>query len=72
MGSGVLVKIPARSAADLEVLGENSVSINFAIADIRGVIDVVLGGTLQLNYIIQTVSCGGLCETPLFWFCDVL
>ncbi len=53
LGSGVLVRIPARSAADLEVLGEGPVSLNFANADIRDVIDVVLGDTLQLNYIIH-------------------
>lgn len=53
LGSGVLVRTPARSAADLEVLGEGPVSLNFANADIREVINVVLGDTLQLNYIIH-------------------
>ncbi len=49
-GTGVLAR---RSAvADVKVLSGGDVTLNFANADIREVVDAVLGRTLGVNYII--------------------
>lgn len=51
-GSGELVA-PRAPLAQAPVLADGRVSLNFANADIREVIDVVLGETLNLNYLID-------------------
>jgi general secretion pathway protein D len=57
-GTGVLARDPARGAADV-VLGENGkVTLNFANAEIRDVLDIVLGETLNLSYIIDPAVGG--------------
>lgn len=51
-GSGVLARRPGGSVA-VDVVSGGDVTLNFANADIREVINVVLGQTLGVNYIID-------------------
>ncbi|MCH7794003.1 MAG: type II secretion system secretin GspD [Proteobacteria bacterium] len=52
-GTGVLARRPARRAADIAIESDGRVTLNFANADIREVVDVVLGETLGVSYIID-------------------
>jgi general secretion pathway protein D len=52
-GTGALVRSTGSATAEAPVSDDGHVSLNFASADIREVIDVVLGDTLNLNYIID-------------------
>jgi general secretion pathway protein D len=52
-GTGVLARRPARRERRVEIEGDGSVTLNFANAEIREVVDVVLGKTLGLSYIID-------------------
>ena len=55
-GSGVLARDAGREAV---AVGENGrVTLNFANADIREVVDIVLGDTLNLGYIIDPAVQG--------------
>ncbi len=59
-GTGVLARDPERGGVDV-VLGENGkVTLNFANAEIRDVLDVVLGETLDLSYIIDPAVQGSI------------
>jgi general secretion pathway protein D len=52
-GTGVLAQDPDAARVDV-ALGENGkVTLNFANAEVRDVIDIVLGETLNLSYIID-------------------
>ena len=52
-GTGVLARRPARRASDVAIESDGRVTLNFANADIREVVDVVLGETLGVSYIID-------------------
>ncbi len=52
-GSGVLVRSGAPAAAQAPQLDDGRISLNFADADIREVINVVLGDALDLNYVVD-------------------
>ncbi len=52
-GTGALVQSRTPKTVEVPVTGNGQVSLNFANADIREVVDVVLGDTLNLNYIID-------------------
>ncbi len=52
-GTGELMRFQAEGQAEAPVSKTGRVSLNFADADIREVVDVVLGDTLNLNYIID-------------------
>jgi general secretion pathway protein D len=52
-GSGVLARRPRQTRADVELLSGGDVTLNFANAEIREVVDAVLGRTLGVNYIID-------------------
>ena len=52
-GTGELMRFQAEGRAEAPVSKTGRVSLNFADADIREVVDVVLGDTLNLNYIID-------------------
>ena len=52
-GTGALVRSRASKTVEVPVTGNGRVSLNFANADIREVVDVILGDTLNLNYIID-------------------
>ncbi|MCH8001894.1 MAG: type II secretion system secretin GspD [Proteobacteria bacterium] len=52
-GTGVLARRPARRASDIAIESDGRVTLNFANADIREVVDVVLGETLGVSYIID-------------------
>ena len=51
-GTGVLARRPARRAPVSTVGSDGRVTLNFANAEIREVVDVVLGETLGVSYII--------------------
>jgi len=52
-GTGQLVRDPGTGRDDLGLSEDGRVTLNFANAEIRDVIDIVLGDTLNLNYIID-------------------
>jgi general secretion pathway protein D len=52
-GTGALVGSAPSATVEAPVFEDGHVGLNFANADIREVIDVVLGETLKLNYIID-------------------
>ena len=52
-GTGVLARRPARRASDIAIESDGRVTLNFANAEIREVVDVVLGETLRVSYIID-------------------
>jgi general secretion pathway protein D len=52
-GSGALVRSGTPAAAPAPQLDDGRISLNFANADIREVINVVLGDALNLNYIVD-------------------
>ena len=52
-GSGALVRTGAPAAAQAPQLDDGRISLNFADADIREVINVVLGDALGLNYAVD-------------------
>jgi general secretion pathway protein D len=52
-GSGILVRTPAAGEAGPGEDEQGRISLNFADADVRDVVDAVLGDTLGLNYIID-------------------
>lgn len=59
-GTGILARDAGRSRVDV-TLGENGrVTLNFANAEVRDVIDIVLGDTLNLSYIIDPAVQGSV------------
>ncbi len=52
-GTGVLVRDPGSGRGDVGLSEDGRVTLNFANAEIRDVIDIVLGDTLNLNYVID-------------------
>lgn len=52
-GTGVLVRDTDNGRGDVGLSEDGRVTLNFANAEIRDVIDIVLGDTLSLNYIID-------------------
>ena len=52
-GTGVFARRPARRASDIAIESDGRVTLNFANAEIREVVDVVLGETLGVSYIID-------------------
>ena len=52
-GTGVLAKRPPSRTSDAEILANGDVTLNFVNAEIREVVDAVLGQALGLSYIID-------------------
>jgi general secretion pathway protein D len=52
-GSGNLVRLRSEGTAEAPVFENGQISLNFVDVDIREVVDVVLGETLNLSYIID-------------------
>ena len=52
-GTGQLVRDPGSGRGDVGLSEDGRVTLNFANAEIRDVIDIVLGDTLNLNYVID-------------------
>ncbi len=52
-GTGVLARRPARRKANVDIIEDGDITLNFANAEIREVVDAVLGQALGLSYIID-------------------
>ena len=52
-GTGVLARRPARSRSEVNIIEDGDITLNFANAEIREVVDAVLGQALGLSYIID-------------------
>ena len=52
-GTGVLARRPTRSRTEVDFISDGDITLNFANAEIREVVDAVLGQALGLSYIID-------------------
>lgn len=52
-GTGVLARRPTRRKANVDIVEDGDITLNFANAEIREVVDAVLGQALGLSYIID-------------------
>ena len=52
-GTGVLARRPPRSRSEVNIVEDGDLTLNFANAEIREVVDAVLGQALGLSYIID-------------------
>ena len=52
-GTGVLARRPTRTRAQVDFIDDGDITLNFANAEIREVVDAVLGQALGLSYIID-------------------
>ncbi len=59
-GTGVLARDAGRGGVDVSLGDNGRVTLNFANAEIRDVIDIVLGDTLNLSYIIDPAVQGSV------------